>query len=187
MTFQVRRELGVLLGLHGVAGREEGVLRRSEAVPQLVVVLAGSAACSTPAVHQPLEGGGGRTPVARVPQRLGLLDQGLLDRLGLGVGLVQVREVLSPLAVERRPGVAEALPQLVLGPPVETDRVRLRAALLLGAPGVESSFIRWPSARHWVRSAGTAAIFSASSTSAVRRARTSSRALVSIASASRRR
>ena len=43
----------------------------------------------------------------------------LLGGADLGALLVELAEVLPPLAVERRPGVAEPLPELVLAVPVE--------------------------------------------------------------------
>ncbi len=111
---QVLPLLGVTLG-EGLAARlEEDVLRTAEAVPQVVLVLALRPAGGLPVGHQLAVAGGGGAPVRRLRQRLGLLDQLLLGLTGLLALCVQRGEMrLAPLG-ERRAGVREAVPQLVV-------------------------------------------------------------------------
>src|SRR5690606_29920137 len=69
-------------------------------------------------------------PVGARRQRLRLRDELLLGGLGGGVALLELREVVPALAVERGPRVAEALPERLLARPVDT---RARALRLLPA------------------------------------------------------
>ena len=79
-----------------------------------------------PLAHQRLEPARGRPPLGRAGQRLGLGDQLLLAGPGDAALLVQRGEVAATAAGERVPGGGEALPQLLVGLPVDAaDRLPL--------------------------------------------------------------
>ena len=97
---------------------EERVLGRLEPAPQLFLVGPAGPARRLPGPHQLPVGRGGRAPVGRGGQRLGLGDQLLLARLGLLALLLQAGEVgLAPLG-ERVAGRGQPLPQRGLHRPV---------------------------------------------------------------------
>ncbi len=98
-----------------VAGTEERVLRGAEPLPQRVVDVLLRTAGRLPLRHQVAVGTGGRTPVGRRRQLLGLDDELLLDDPGALALLVELGEVLLAPPGVRRPGRREPMPQLVVG------------------------------------------------------------------------
>ncbi|GAA5608054.1 hypothetical protein Sgri01_06411 [Streptomyces griseus] len=119
LELEVLALLGVPLREDLAAGGEEDVLGAAETVPQVVLGLALGAARRLPLGHQVAVARGGGHPVRGTGQRLGLGDQlllGLAGVLALGVQRGEVR--LAPLG-ERRAGVREAVPQLVVRLAVE--------------------------------------------------------------------
>ena len=106
-------------GVGGVAGAEEGVLGAAEPLPQRVVDVLGRRAGGLPLAHQVAVAAGGRAPVGRVGERLGLLGQPLLDDAGAVALLVLLGEVrLAAPGVGRARG-REPAPQRVVGGPVD--------------------------------------------------------------------
>ena len=102
-------------GVGLVARCEERVLRRPEPLPELVLDVAGCGAGLLPLRHQVAILAGGRAPVGRRRQRLGLDDQLLLDRLGVLAQRRLLAEVRLATTRVCRAGRAEAVPQLVVG------------------------------------------------------------------------
>ncbi|GAA2917831.1 hypothetical protein GCM10020221_12540 [Streptomyces thioluteus] len=131
---------------HLAARLEEDVLRAAEAGPQLVLRLALGAARGRPLGHQ--------VPVPRAVapqsvdpgQALRLGDQLLLDLAGVLALRVQRREVrLAPLG-ERRAGVREAVPQLVVRLAVQPGQAPSRCRPGPAAARRPSATARWPPA-----------------------------------------
>ena len=116
-------ELLVERGVGGVAGTEERVLRAAEALPELVVDLARRRAGGLPLAHQVAVAAGGRAPLGRRRERLGLLGQALLDDAGAVAALVLLGEVRLAVPGVRRPRGGEAAPQRVVGGPVEAGQL----------------------------------------------------------------
>ena len=119
-----------LLGVAGredlAAAREEGVLRGPEPFPQPLLDVLGRARRGLPLGHQLLEPVGGRVPLGRVGQRLGLGDQLFLATLRLLAGRVEGGEVGAAAAGEGVAGGGVALPQLAVGLLVDAaDRLPL--------------------------------------------------------------
>ena len=112
-------ELGVLGGVRGVAGAEEGVLRAAEPRPQLLVDVARRGPGGLPLRIRSRYSPDGRTPLGRVGQRLGLLDQPLLDHARALTLLVLLGEVRLAAPGVRRPRGREPPPQRVVGGPVD--------------------------------------------------------------------
>jgi hypothetical protein len=114
----VLAQRGVLGREHLRAGGEELILRRPEALPKLGLGLPVRAPGPLPLAHQLAERAGGRPPLGRGRQRLGLGAQILLAGphvLPLGLQRREVR--LAPLG-ERVTGGGQPLPQHGLGGPL---------------------------------------------------------------------
>src|SRR5687768_11381696 len=98
----------------GVARGEEGVLGGTEPCPERLLLPVGGRAGALPLAHQLAEAPGGRAPVGRRRQRLGLGGQPLLDLLGTAPLFLLLGVVLTSPPRVRGPCRRETTPQRVV-------------------------------------------------------------------------
>ena len=129
-------EFAVALVIDGIASIEELVLGGAEAGPEFIVHLAWSAAGGLPFGHQIAVGAGGGTPIGRILDGLGSLDELFFLFAGNRTGAVQLGKVGAAAAVEGIAGARVALPQGIIG--LTVDTLNLLPLLQDGADAVAS-------------------------------------------------